>query len=296
MRRRDRPPLDFKLVEQPLDMLVAATANKLEREWPRALASIVSAREFFVINVRVTEITYRTIRWICADKPPDPFRRVEYGISVPPLNRTILESIFTTLFVLEDIPSRSKWFLKAAWREEKLELDRYVREYGGLEEWKVWLHRFSTHVEMGIRQIGISQNEVREPELIPRWPNPGSMVRYGIKKGQKVPPNRMFLHYLNDWFYRDLSSQSHLDGLGLMKRAGFLLSDYRRDEGTLTKLQQFKHDQVGTAITLVLALVSEIEAKFRFGLAERAKYLWKIIVDSMPVAQEIHEKRYSQLL
>jgi hypothetical protein len=284
------------LVEQPLDTLVDATANKLEREWPRALARIASARELFVLNVRVAEITYRTIRWICADKPPNPFRRVEYAISIPPLNRTILESIFTTLFVLEDIPSRSKWYLKAGWREERLELDRYLREYADLEEWKVWLERFSKHVEMGIHHIGISQNEVSDPELIPRWPNPGSMVRYGIKRGHRVPPNRMFLHYLNDWFYRDLSGQSHLDGLGLMKRAGFLLSDHRRDEATVTMLQQFKHDQVGMAITLVLALVSEIEAQFGFGLADRAKYLWKIIVDSMPIAQEIHEKRYSRLL
>jgi hypothetical protein len=286
--------LDFKLVERPLDMLLAALANKIEREWPRQ-PRIKGARELFLITTKISEVTYRSVRWICADKPRDPFRRVEYSISVPPLNRTILDSIFTVVFLLEDLMNRCDWYFKAGWRDEKLEYPRHLSEYGSLTEWQYWLTRFAAHCDAGIVELGISAREVAEPKLIDPWPNPGRMVRYGIN-GATLPPSRQYLQYLNDWFYRDLSTQSHLGALGLMKRGGFLLNYDPHDPQTEARLQKFKHNQIGVTLTLVLALASEIEAYFNFGLAERARYVWAILLDAIPLSKELYEKRYSTLL
>ncbi len=147
--------LDFKLIERPLDTLIIALGNKIEREWPTQFSAVVGARELFLITVRVANATYRTVRWICADKPRDPLRRLEYSISVPPLNRTILDSIFMTVFVLEDIGVRCEWYYKAGLREEQLELQRYKDEYGSLPEWQEWLTKLkpTVNLESGSRVL-----------------------------------------------------------------------------------------------------------------------------------------------
>jgi hypothetical protein len=292
----EKRTLDFKLVERPLDMLLTALGNKIEREWPKNLADIKGARELFLITIRVSEATYRSVRFICADKPPDPFRKPEYSISVPPLNRTILDSIFTVIFVFEDLQTRCDWYFKAGWRDEKLEFLRYQAEYGSLQDWQSWLASFGAHCDAGVRELGISAAEAAAPEVIESWPNPGRMVSYRVPQGASLPPTRQYLRYLNDWFYRDLSNQSHLGALGLMKRGGFLLHYDRHNPEIEAEVQKFKHAQIGVTLTLVLALASEVEAQLHFGLADRARYVWAILIDAIPLSKELYDKRYSELL
>jgi hypothetical protein len=288
--------LSFAVIERPLDSLLIALENKIDREWPRRFAHIDGAREFFLITARLTRNTYDTVRWICADIPKDPQRRPVYSLSVPPLTRTILDSIFTVVFMLEHLPSRCEWYHKAGWREAKLELGRYKSEYGHLPEWQVWLDGLSENIELGMKIFPVTAAEASNPKLIHSWPNPGKMPKYGLKKGEPVPPTRQFLEYLNDWFYRDLSQQSHLGGYGLVKRAGYLIGEFHKISGFEKTLIKFKTAQVSATIALVLALASEIEAYFHFGLAERAKYLWGILMEYSGVTKELYNRRYSSLL
>jgi hypothetical protein len=236
------------------------------------------------------------MRYICADKPPDPARKLQYSASIPPLSRTIVDSIFTIVFLSEDLPRRCEWYYKAGWRETKLELDRHKDKYGHLPEWNYWLNELSKFVNSGVEIFGISQNQLANPHSIRKWPNPGKMPSYGIKKGMPVPTTRHFLGYLNDWFYRDLSQQSHLSGHGLMKRGAFLLADFHKIDGIEKTLKKFRSDQAFTTIILTLALASEIEAHLEFGLAERFKYVWVILSGYSGVAKELYDVRYSNLL
>lgn len=293
---RPQDSADFSVITQPLDSLLAALENKIEREWPVQLASVRGARELFLLTLRTAGATYRSVRWLCADKPPDPDRRLEYSISVPPLNRTILDSLFTVIFVLEDLPSRCEWFFKADWRETRLELRRHAAEYGHVPEWQEWLARLSAYSDVGITIVGVSPAEVAEPSSIPRWPNPGGMVNYAVSSKSPLPPTRAFLKYLNGWFYADLSQQSHLGGSGLMKRAGALINDYRKSPETEGNLRRYKNSQVGQTVALVLALASEMEAHFNFGLRERLQYVWGVVTPYIVVTKELYERRYASLL
>lgn len=293
---RQSETLDFSVITQPLDSLLAALENKIEREWPVRLAHVSGANALFLLTLRAASVTYRSVRWLCADKPPDPDRRLEYSITVPPLNRTILDSIFTTIFVLEDVPNRCEWFFKSDWRETRIELDRHAREYGQLPEWQDWLARLRTYSDVGIAIVGVSPAEVANPKSIAKWPNPGGMVNYGVSSNSPLPPARAFLRYLTDWFYADLSQQSHLGGSGLMKRAGALINDYRRNPETEENLRKYKNSQVGQTVSLILALASEVEAYFNFGLRERAQYLWGLATPYIVVAKELYDKRYASLL
>ncbi len=288
--------IDFKVIGEPLDSLLAALEHKIEREWPARFASVSGARELFLLTLRTANATYRSVRWLCAEKPSDPDRRLDYCVSVPPLNRTILDHLFTIVFVLEDLPARCRWFFKADWRETRLELERYKREYGHLPEWQDWLGRLSAYSDLGVSIAGIAPSEVVSPASITRWPNPGGMVNYGISSKLPLPLSRAFLKYLNDWFYADLSQQAHLGGGGLMKRAGALISDYRRNPETEENLKRYRRAHVGETISLMLALASELEAHFGFRLRERAQYLWGVATPYIVVAKEMYDKRYATLL
>jgi hypothetical protein len=292
--------LDFAVIRSDLDNVLASTANRIHREPPGALSSVPGAREFLLTTVKMVDNTYRTIRFICADKPRDPDRRPSYAISVPALNRTILDSLFTVVFMLEDLPARCQWYQKAGWRALSEELNRWRRDYGHLAEWKPWLGVLAKLVQDGIEIYGITPQEVANPGRIDRWPNPGRMPHYGAKRGVPLPATRQFLIFLNDWCYRELSSQAHLSFDGLLRVGAPLLRDTllrdHEDDLEQSKLPLFKSAQVGRTLTLVLAVLSEIEAYFDFGSRQRIRYLWTILGSYCLESKEVYERRYQALL
>jgi hypothetical protein len=84
-----------------------------------------------------------------------------------------------------------------------------------------------------------------------------------------------------------------------MRIGALLLSDAPglSDEQKATVESDFypKHRavQLSRSVILLLSLICEIEHYFSFGLAPRAIELWNILVDRVPEAKEIYEKRYT---
>ena len=176
-----------------------------------------------------------------------------------------------------------------------MELDRYRSQYGGLDSWQDWLARVAALCELSTGIFRISAAELANPASIPKWPNPGRMIRYGISHSAPLPATRAFMKYLNDWFYADLSQQSHLGGSGIMKRSAALI--YQRDDpARADALLKNKRAWVGQCVVLLLALASELEAYLDFALRERIRYLWTIMASVFPVAQELYDTRYAGLL
>jgi len=289
------PDIDASVITVPLDQAMTALQNKIEREWPAKYTDTLGAREIVLLNVGTTDVTSRSIRYLCAEKPVDPSRAPEYCLSAPPLNRTILDNLFSMIFVLEDLPARSLWYHKAAWREQRLELDRYRAEYGTLPNWQEWLKNLTVLCEFGVRLFNLSPEEVANPKSIPSWPNAGAMATYQVSPSLPESPNRRFMRYLNDWFYADLSQQSHLGGQGIMKRSSPLLHDPRSPERAAT-LNKNRRTWIGQALTLTLALASEVESYFQFGMRAQFSYLWGVTAPVIVVAQEMYDKRYADLL
>jgi hypothetical protein len=289
-------PIDYTVIGEPLNKLLIATANKLSREWPSKYRNVTGARELFVMHLRIARLTYRSVLFIGGDTPVDPRRLPEFCVSLPVLNRAILDSLFTVLFILEDVPYRCAWFREADYRESRLELDRYTAEYGNLPEWKTHLEEFSKACEMGLALTNLSPAQTANPRGLRSWPNAGAMVNYQVSPGTPLSPMRSFMKYLNDYFYIDLSQQAHLGGWGMTKRAGFLIDEIRDLPGTDAQVKKYRYYQIAQAVALVLALVSEIELHFNFGLRQDALYVWNLAAPVIAVANEVYQKRYSGLL
>src|SRR5436190_13306221 len=95
--------IPFEAFREQLDSLVEATANKLEREFPTPLRSDRDLGGLLRCLVLVSNNAYRTMRYFCADLPSDPSRKLEYALSGTPLARSVLEALFTVVFLFEDL-------------------------------------------------------------------------------------------------------------------------------------------------------------------------------------------------
>ena len=290
-------PFDMSRIQRKLDMLLAATVNKLKNEWPPKFAHISLAQYFFRITVNYARQVYNAICYLCADKRlTEPGWSWGYVFMLPPLNRTILDSVFNVVFMLEDLEERWPWYCQSGWREEKEKLERCKTAYPGLPGWDTWVNSFSEVVQRGIEEFGISKEKVANPKLIkPLWPNPGKMPNFGVNPNF-LPPTRQFLQHLNDWFYRELSAQAHLSFHGMMiLGAGILhntVDKETREQMQRDTLPLFRGQQVGRTVTLLLCLLSEMDHYFKLGPGLQILELWLIVNERVPETKEIFEIRY----
>lgn len=282
----------WKVIGEPLDQILITLENKIERDWPHALSAYGGSREIVLFTFKVAKNTYSTMRWICADKPHYDDRKLEYSVAVPPLARTIVDNIFTLIFLSEDVPKRSQWYYKSGWRELKEEFDRYQSKYSKDHNWTDWLKSFQKNLELSKKPWGIDETEEKDLKKIKWWPTPPKMLKdYPFGN----PETKVFLQFLNDWFYKELSSASHLNLPGLMK-AGLQLVQDQSDTDQREKLLGFKSNCVTTTVTLILALISEIEILARFGLQDRITYIWGVLIQYWSDAKELYDIRYAELL
>lgn len=282
--------LDFEVIREPLATLAEATLNKIEREWPAGLAGISGARVLFQLLAYIALTTNQTITYICAEKPDDPRRKIEFVDSAPPLLRSLADAIFTVVFIAEDIPERVRAYYRGGWREVA-ELDAaYRARYGSDPAWQEWLTAHAEFVATLQRDNGITEAEVLNPRSIQYWPIPSQM-----KPQCRKPETRAFLEYLDAWFYRQLSQETHLSCPGLSHRGGMFLrpkDDPLRESMWMKK----RSDAVVLAVTLLLAFLTEVNAALGFDLGPRCAYLWGVLRQYLPIAEELYVARYRDLL
>ena len=197
---------------------------------------------------------------------------------------------FKVVFIGEDLAERPAWFLRAGWRELHEKAARMRTQYGTLPSWTEYLREFEEMVEAERQRWGISADQAAKPRQVTYWPTPAKMIAAATETETKD-----YLRYLNDWFYRELSQDSHLSWPGLWRRGGYFLFD-RPTDTQRAILKKARSDALSTAVILLVALLSEIEVLLRFGLATRLRYMWGLASPITDDAREIFELRYDDRL
>ena len=284
------PKLPFETIRDQLHTLIIAVGNKIRLEWPTKWKSHPEAAVVLRATVEVAGNTYHTIRILCADPHPHPSVKPEYVVSAPPLTRSILDNLFTIVFLFEDLPVRTKWFLKSGWRELYEENQRYQLRYGSDPLWAGWLTNRLSFQDQMKTEWGISGQEAANPAKIKWWPNPGKMTNHTDTSNVR----RQYLAYLNDWFYKELSSASHLSWPGLASRSMHLLNQDREQRDR--DLNKFRSDCFTMTVAILLAVLSEIQVELGYDLSPRLKYIWGILKPGFTMVRELYEYRYEALL
>src|SRR6266550_1109674 len=135
-------------------------------------------------------------------------------------------------------------------------------------------------------RYGLSPAEIANPRLVkPWWPHPGRML-----KDKRTSSDRLArMQFLNDWYYGQLSAESHLSLPGLVMRSTALIPGHDPDE-LEWRMDKVRSDNFLIATFMVLAFASEIEIECRFGLSDRLKYVWTVLAGYAKGAQTLYDK------
>jgi hypothetical protein len=283
--------VSFSLFRDPLDTLLTALTNEIEREFPKKFSAVRGLQPFLLILIAVTRNTYDAIRFLVADIPKDSRPKAEYGLATAPLVRTLADLLSTLVFMSENFTKRADWFHRAGWRELREDYDRHLNEYGSLTEWIPYLTNYSTELDALATRIGITPAEASSPGEIDYWPTPPQML---AKDSPIQPHKRVFLEYVRDWLYRGLSQKSHMSGAGISHAHGLLL--LKDEDGRQERLEKFKSDAVFTAITLVLCLCSELNSICGFSHDSQLSYIWRLLNEHWGEAKDLFDRRYMALV
>lgn len=107
----------------------------------------------------------------------------------------------------------------------------------------------------------------------------------------KDPGRLEFMRYMNAWFMRELSQDSHLSWPGLVRR--FSPMNITPGSAQKNRLLKYKSDVIATSLVLMLSIMSEIEIELRYGLAVRLEYVWGILTPYLLIAREVYDLRYN---
>jgi hypothetical protein len=107
-------------------------------------------------------------------------------------------------------------------------------------------------------------------------------------KHSNHPP---FFKYLEDWFYRELSQETHLTLPGLVKRGSLLDAAEKNTPNSDEHLEQYRAVQATMAFVLMLAICSELEHYFRFGLRDRLLVMWHMLEECKRLVNAVARMR-----
>lgn len=300
---KEKGEFDYKVIQETLERLCEATANLLEREWPAKYERVDSARVTFFQSLRIAINTYNTIFFIIADEEYYGRRKI-YALALPPLVRTLFEQLIAFIFLIQDIPTYIPWLFKTGHTEHIIQL-RHVQKYHGMKpEWTDYIDNLKAQISREENSGYLTQQEMQNPyDNIGRWPTPGRMHKK-LKKDKTSPQDTLdYIEYINDWLYRELSAQTHLNVSGLtMKGVHFSIEDAKVvfgdtwEEERNRRLEEYRQKQVWLAIIIMMAIVSEIEGHFHFGRNQKARELWTYLNQYSDIALDFWETRYAALL
>ncbi len=307
MQLNEKPVgFDFKPIRDDFHKLLIAVGNKLEREWPEKYARIGSAQMQLLQLVRLALVNYKTIAFVCSDINDGAVRDPHLCLSTPALNRTILEIIGSVLYLFEDLPRHTDLFFRAAWRDEQEMLAKYRDRYSGRPRWDAYIDLRTKGVAKLEQALGITDEEKKDLNRILRWPKLGKIINR-LKASYPESKTLPYLQFLNDWLYRELSTQSHIEpkGVGEMGLHFVGMSDLqaisREDPDKIKerleqKLREFRTSQVWIGVTLILSLATEIDLHFEYGLRDKVAFYWSLFSAHSETAEEFYEERYRALL
>ena len=290
---------DARIVQTPIQGLLRNMDCDLVRLLNQSMASRDSESErkfsLFLMMQRFTKNSYEAVSFLCSDAEDAPKRKREFVLILPPVNRQLLDLLFTLVFMLDDFPTRSLAYELSGYRQLREEYDRFHNRYGTEPKWQTRFEELRELQQKMERYLPIAPEQKADPTLIPYWRGPYKLMLNSTT-------SKPFMEFLDEWLYGETSAQAHLNAAGLFSVAEFVLSDLLPDEDerkTISNnrnLDTFKFRHFSRMLTTVLAIASEInhfcQLKYRESLCE----LWVMLGGYVPEAVDVYKQRYQAML
>jgi hypothetical protein len=297
--KRNLKPLrafDVSLIQRRLDGVLL----NVDRDLQRRIAQAGAARNYDLVRdltlmntmIRIASNSYAAICFLMVEEE-DSRRRRNFALVIPPVNRQLMDLLFTLVYIRDDFDARCPVYERAGYRAAKEEYQLYRSKYLGLSEWKP----FFADQKVVVREIGkalkITLAQKRNLKRIPRWKGP-------FKLSKEKTASQSFLRWMEKWLYGDTSSEAHLTGIGLFCVSPFLLAELADEELkqqiTSRALLQYQAKHFSRTVMTVLAIATEIDAQFKLNNHTAIAYIWRILIEYAPDAKDMWEERYKAML
>lgn len=267
-----------------------AMTNLWDRSTPKAVSEIHGYEPFLLTVSHAALTTYESIMFLSADHPHRHERKLEFGLVTSPLIRFLLDLLFAVIFIRLKPEERIRRYHEAGWRELNDASDRLKSRYGDKEDWKAKIKEQEAHLKYLANVWKIPASSVTNPTSLQWWPTPGQM----LSRGKLSVPDKEFLKFLEDWFYREFSQDAHMSGAGAVRIfSKLLLGD---DQGRDQTLKKLKTANILVATALLLAICSEMNDIGKFDRGQALGYLWSVLAQQREVLDELFQMRYRSML
>ena len=285
---KEVPEFDYGLIKERFDRAILTVANIIDRKWPEDIKQHPGSRSLLRGIYHGAVNTYRALRYLIADQPPDSARRPEYVLAASPLTRALVDALSTVVYLFGDLPRKTLLFYRSGWRDVARENARLSASTAADAEFLKGHTMLAQHLKT---QAGITAAEESDLTLVKTWPTPGKMLHDPRLQNDR----KEFLQYMVDWFYKTLSEDAHFNWTGLARSLP-LLSTLNDAENRELKIQFLRTRQVAFATTVMLCIATEFELELKMGVLAEVKYVWSILRDWSHEADEIYRRFYEPFL
>jgi hypothetical protein len=291
--------LDATTFQKPLGQLAEVLAQKLRREAPKLIAAPNFVAVDLHVLIRQAMYTYDLLFYLNADerRETDPYWRNAYTIVTLPLIRNMIDCLYNITAILQNPGVNGPWFRKSGFRKVLAALEEDESRYGGQQKWDDWIKKTRDGINLQMRANGFVMSEILAQSS---WPTMGKYIS-DKQPGGTITPHQDFLKTFTYGRWREYSAMAHGTFEGLMPVAMYYITDSFPHEDR-PKVDEV-HPRVlalhiGRAAVILLCIITELQAYFRFdgaNINERIHNIWNALMPVFEV-RELYDERYAQLM
>jgi hypothetical protein len=282
-------------VQKPLSGLLFNTEREVEKRLKEA--TLLQDKEterrlsLLFMMLRFTINSYKAVCFLLAGDSPK--RNDRFALVIAPINRQILDLLFTLIYMMDDFDARSLEYELGGYRFIREFYDKFQGRFGADTKWQQWFDDQRSTRKLMETYLPITQAQQTNPASIAYWRSPFKL---------KLRPSKSqdFLKYLDTWIYGEISSQAHLNAGGLFMVGALLISDLAPDDMRKVieerNLRQCVFLHFTRTLLTVLAIATEIDTFCRLDNRDALTKLWVTLSGYVEEAKDVYERRYQTVL
>jgi hypothetical protein len=272
----DKPRIDAKTFQEPLGRLVETIAQKVKREGHASLSGPSYIAEDLFVLIRQASATYGLMFYLNADerRTGDHYWFYRYGVVASQTVRSMIDIFYNVTVILQNPREMGRAYRKSGFRKALQDIDDDEQQYGGKPDWDLYLQKRRELTNFFVRMSGIPEAEVTTATP---WLTLGRYVN-----SSPSTPHKEFLKKFTLLEWRQYSALSHAAFeayMGEIPASTFFVEDaipHDQRPKVDDMYMAFLTKHLGRAATVLLCLVTEIQAYFRFEGADIDSRITKI--------------------
>jgi hypothetical protein len=168
-----------EVVQTPLKGLLTNISRELERSLQQAMESRSAVAErhwsLLLIMLRVALNSYEAICFLLVSAEKDPEKLRHFALVLPPVNRQMMDALFSLVYMRDDFPTRSLEYEVSGYRQFREMRENFSSKYGAILEWQPHLQDLRDLQQTMEKYLPITPEQKANPSTIPFWPPPSRL-------------------------------------------------------------------------------------------------------------------------